>query len=117
MRAQDLAAAVVREVDEVVRDQPVVHRHDDRAQLRHRVILLEVLMRVGCQRCYAVALLHAQLRQCRRPSVATLAERFVRQSQITIDHGFARSMELACATQEIERGEWCFHAEGRGGAG
>ncbi len=65
VHAQDLGAAVVREVDEVVGDQAVIHGHDDRAQLRHRVILLEVLMRVRRQRCHAIALLHAELRQCR----------------------------------------------------
>ena len=46
VHTQHLAAAVIHEVHEIIRVEPIVHRHDDCADLRNRVELLKMLMRV-----------------------------------------------------------------------
>jgi hypothetical protein len=117
MHAQDLGPAVVREIDEVVGDQTIVQRDDDRAELRHGVILLEVLMGVRRERGHTVALPDPELCQGGRPLVATLTEFCIRQPQLTINDGLAGAMQLARPAQEVERSERGFHAACLAGAG
>jgi hypothetical protein len=86
-------------------------RHDDRANLRHAVVLLQMLMRVGRDRADAIAGAHAKFHQCRGPTIATVSELRVSEPERAIDNGLARGIQLAGATGEIHRGERDFHGE------
>src|SRR5258708_1431916 len=79
MNTQDACAAVPNHENEVLSRQTVVDGHDNRPELRYRVVLLEMLMRVGRNRRDAVTLDHAQFRECGAPLVASLAELGVRK--------------------------------------
>jgi hypothetical protein len=94
---------VCRHVDEIIRRQPVIDRHDDRPELRYGVELLELLMRVGCDCRNPVAFGDAQLRERGAPAVTPLAELGIREANIAVDHGLAPAMQFACAAREFER--------------
>ena len=102
MRADDLRAAVLDHVREVVGRQPVVARHDDGADLRNGVVALEMRGRVRRDVGDAVALAHTERLQRRRPAVDPLAELLVREAAIAVDHGIAVRVQLAGAAQELE---------------
>src|SRR5258708_31004990 len=79
VNTQDACAAMCGHENEILSRQTVVDGHNDRAELRYRVVLLEMLMRIGCNRRDAVTLDHAQFRECGAPLVASLAELGVRK--------------------------------------
>ena len=87
--AQDLGARVRGDVDEVVGGQAVVDRHEHRADLRHGVERLELLVRVRRDVGDTVALLHAHPLQGRRPAVAAIEELLVGEAQVAVDDGLA----------------------------
>ena len=109
VRTEHCRARVVHHVDEVVRRQPVVHRHEYRAELRHRVERLQ--LRVGVRRDGgdAVPLLHAERCQRGGPAVAPVEELLVGEPQVTIDDGFAPAMQATGAAGELKRRQRCFH--------
>src|SRR5580700_3211559 len=109
MNAQHRGAAMFGHVDEVLSRQTIVDRHNDRPELRYRVELLEMLMRVGRYRRDAVTLAHAQFRECTAPSIVSLAKLGVSKAQFAVDHGLALAMQLACAARELEGRQWRFH--------
>ena len=60
VHTQHLRPRVRGDVDEVIRRQPVVDRHQDRTDLRHRIERLELLVSVGSDVGHAVAPAHTQ---------------------------------------------------------
>ena len=74
MRANDPRAAVVDDICEVFGGQPVVDRHQHRADLRHGVERFELSVRVRRDIGHPVAGRDIQLLQGVRPAVATIKE-------------------------------------------
>src|SRR3569833_4174515 len=111
MHAHDLRAAVREEVHEIFRRQPVVERHDDRADLRDGVVLLEMLVRVECDGGDTIAQADAKSLQRGRPAIASGTEFGVREAVIAIHHGLVCGVQLAGAAEEVERGQRSFHGE------
>ncbi len=60
MRTQNPGAAMGHHIDEVLSREPIVHRDDDGTELRDRIELLEVLMRVGRDRGDSITLADAK---------------------------------------------------------
>jgi len=81
-------------VNEVLGRQTIVDRHNDRPELRYRVELLQMLMRVGRNRRDPVTLAHAPISRVRCSIVASLAKLGVSKPQLAVDHGFALAMQL-----------------------
>jgi hypothetical protein len=79
-------------VDEIIGREPVIHRYDDGTQLRNRIELFEVLMRIGRDGGDAVALRDTHPRQASRPPVTALAELTISEPELAVDHGFARGI-------------------------
>ena len=96
--------------------EPVVDRHQHRADLRHGVERLELRVRVRRDVRHPVAWLHAEPLQRRRPAVAAIEELRVGQPQVAIDHRLASGVQPARAASELQRREWRFHGllEGSG---
>ncbi len=92
MHAHDLRAAVVDEIDEVFRRQPIVEWNDHRADLRHGVILFEMVMRVQREGRHAIALLDSEHLERRGPAIAASAEFGVREADVAIYHRLASGM-------------------------
>ena len=119
--ADDLRAAVVDDVLEVIREQPIIDRHQYRADLRDRIIRLQMGVRVRGDVGHPIALSDSEGLQRRRPAIAAFQELCVGQSQIPIDDRFALGVEPACASSELHGGQGNFHnatflqcADGRG---
>src|SRR5262245_12283271 len=97
MNEQHFAAAVIQHISEVVRREPIVHRHDDRASLRNGVELLEMLMRVRRDGADAIPRAYPELDEGCGPTIAALAELIVRETQRAIDDSLARAIEFSSA--------------------
>ena len=109
VNAQHRGAAMPGHVNEILGRQAIIDRHDHRPELRYRVELLQMLMRVGRNRRDAIALAHTQFRERGAPLVASLAELGVRKPQFTVDHGLAPAVQFACAARELEGCQRRFH--------
>src|SRR5580765_7365733 len=104
MSTHDSGAAMVDEIDEVVRRQPIVQWNKDRADLRDCIKGFELRMGVGCDVSYPVTLLYTQRLQGRRPAVTTVEELTVTQPQIAIDHSLPFGIEPAGTTCKFQGG-------------
>ena len=111
MDTQRLGARVVADVHEVFSGQTEVDRDEDRANLRHPVERLELLVGVRGDVCHAVAGRDAHRLQRRRPAVAPVEELLIGQPQVTVDDALAVSVKLACPARELERSERGFHQD------
>ena len=109
VRADDLRAAMVDDVVEIVGQQAIVDRHQHRADLRHGVVGFEMRVRIGGDVGDAIALPDAHRLQGRRPAVAALEELRVGQSQVAIDDGLAVGIEPTGASREFHRRQRDFH--------
>ena len=107
--ANDLRAAVVDDVLEIIRDQPIVDRHQDRADLRDRIVRFQVGVGVRGDVGHPIALADSEGLQRRRPAIAAVEELRIRQSQFPIDDRFALGVEPACASSELHGGQGDFH--------
>ena len=108
--AEHGGAGVVHDVDEVLRGQPVVDRHQDGAELRHRVEGLQLRVRVRRDRGHPVALRHAEPLQRRGPAVAAIEELPVGQPEITVDDRLPVCVQPAGTAGEVQRRQRRFHA-------
>ena len=95
--------AVADHVAEISRAQAVIQRHEDRAELRHGVELLEHRMRIGRDDDHPVTGAHAEALQRRRPAIAALEELRIRQAQRAINDGFALRVQQPRAARELQR--------------
>jgi hypothetical protein len=93
---------VVHDVDEVLRRQPVVDRHQDGPDLRHGVEGFQLRVRVRRDRGHAVRLRHAQPLQRRGPAVAAIEELPVRQAKLAVDDRLAVSVQPARPAGEVQ---------------
>ena len=109
VHAEHRGTRVVDHVDEVFRGEPVVHRHEHRAELRHRVERLELRVRVRRDRGDPVALADAERLQGARPAVAAVEELLVGEPEVAVDDGLARAVQAAGAAGELKRGQRRFH--------
>ena len=105
----DLRAGVLQHVLEVGRDQPVVHRHDDRADRGGRVEGLQELVRVGRDDADAVAFADPGGEQ----GVCLLIDADVElgpgEALVAVDDGLGRAVELGGASQKIIDQQRDFH--------
>ena len=108
-----LHARVVDDVFVVGGDQPVVERHQDRADLRHGVEALQKVVRVRAEDTDPVALLHAQLEQGMTELVAPFLELRVGDAFVTVDDGRLVRVELGCTAEEIADQQGNFHVAPR----
>ena len=108
MGADDGGTAVVDDVAEVVRLEPVVHRHQHRAEHRDGVKAFEVRVGVGRDVGDAVALPHAGRLELCRPAAAAIEELCVRIPQRSIDERLAVAVETLRPAHELEGGEGDF---------
>ena len=95
VRAHDRRARVLDDVGELVRAQPVVDRHEDRADLRHGVKRLELRVRVRRDVGDAIARLDAERLQRGGPPVAAIEELRVGKPQVAVDDRFAIGVQRA----------------------
>ena len=109
VHAEHRGTRVVDHVDEVFRGEPVVHRHEHGAELRHRVERLELRVRVRRDRGDPVALADAERLQGARPAVAAVEELLVGEPEVAVDDGLARAVQAAGAAGELKRGQRRFH--------
>ena len=110
VRAHHAAAAVRDDVCEVLGGEPVVDRHQHRAELRYGVERLELRVGVGRDVRDAIALLDAELLgHRRRPAIAAVAELLVGQPQVAVDQRFVVGIEAPRPAHEVEGGEWSLH--------
>ena len=107
--AYDLRPAVVDDVLEVIWEQPIVDRHQYRADLRNRVICLQVGVRVRGDVGDSIALSDSEGLERRRPAVAAFQELCVGQPQISIDDRFALAVEPSCTPGELQGSQGNFH--------
>jgi hypothetical protein len=105
VRADDPRAAVVQDVRHVVGRQPVVDRNERRPDLRHRVVLLEVPVRVVRDRRHAIAGPDTQPLQRRGPPVAALQEFAIGEATSAVDDGLPIRVQPAGAAREFQRRE------------
>ena len=103
VHADNPGAAVVDQIGKIIRDQAVIERDEDGADLRHGVERFQLGMSVGRDVSDAVALLHTKRLQSRRPTIATVEKFLVVQPPIAIHDGIAFGIELARAPREFER--------------
>ena len=108
--AHHLCPRVPGDIDEVLGGQAVVDRHQDSADLGHRIEGFELLVGVRRDVCDPVALLHPHRLQRRRPAVAAIQELLVGQPQIAVDDRLTIAVELPCPSREVERSERGLHA-------
>ncbi len=99
--AHDLRAAVRDDVREIVGGEPVVDRHQDGPNLRHRIEGLELRVDVRRDVRHTVARRHAQALQHRRPAVAAIEELLVGEPQVAVDDGLPRAEQPASAASEL----------------
>jgi hypothetical protein len=109
MSADNLRAAVVDEIDEVGGGQTIVDRDQHRANLRHRIERFQLGVSVGRDVGDAIALLDTKSLEHRRPAIAAIEKLFVGQTQVTVDHCFALTIELAGTTREFDWRQRRFH--------
>ena len=81
VRADDARAAVVDQIGEIVGGQAVVERHENGADLRHGIERFQLGVGVRRDVGHAVALLHTERLQRRRPTIATVEKLLVGQPQ------------------------------------
>ena len=101
--------AMVDDVLEILRQQPVVDRHQHRADLRHRVVAFQMGMRVRRDIGDPVALAHAHSLQRRGPTVAAVQEFRIGEAQIAIDDRFLVAIKPPRPPCELHRGQCDFH--------
>ena len=109
MRADDGRAAVGDQVAEIVRDQPIVERHQHGANLRDGIERLELRVRIRRDVGDPIPGLDAGLLQPRRPSIAPLAELGVGERVRAVEDGRAIAIQPAAATEELQGRQRCFH--------
>src|ERR1700736_1871420 len=97
-------------INEIVGREPIIDRHNNRAELRYRVELFEMLMRIGCDRGNPIPLAHAETSEGGAPSITSVPELGIRETQIPIDPGFAPAVQLARAAREFQGCQRRFHA-------
>ena len=97
------------QIRKIIRGQPVVDRHQNRADLRDRVKRFELSVRVGRDVSDTITLSHTECLQGGRPTITSVEKLFVVQSQIAVHYSIAFGVELARATREFERSERRFH--------
>ena len=103
MHADNPGAAVVDQIGEIIRDQAVIERDEDGADLRHGVERFQLGESVWRDVGNAVAFLHTKRLQSRRPTIATVEKFLVVQSPAAIHDGITFGIELARAPREFER--------------
>jgi hypothetical protein len=93
---------VVDDVREVVGGQPEVDGDEDRADLRHGIEGLELLVNVRRDVRHPVTLADAELLEGRGPPVTAVEEGFVSQAEIPVDHRLSSWMQAPSAPHELE---------------
>ena len=112
MSANDFRAAVIDEVNEVVRCQAVINRHEHGADLGHGIKRFELAVSIWRDISGAIAFRDAECLQNRRPTIAAIEKLFVSQPQIAVDNGFAGAVQLARAARKFDWGERSLHLTG-----
>jgi len=97
------------QIRKIIRGQPVVDWHQNRADLRDSVKRFELSVCVGRDISDTITLSHTERLQGVRPTITSVEKLFVVQSQIAVHHSIAFGVELAGATREFERTERRFH--------
>ena len=100
---------MINDVVEIVWQQTVINRHEDSADLRHRVIGLEMGMCVWRNIRHPIALSDAHTLKRGRPTVAAIQEFGIGKSQIAVDNSFAVCIEPAGTPGKFNRGQCNFH--------
>src|SRR5258706_16055717 len=104
MGAHYSSPAVICEVDEIIRREPVVDGYQHRAQLWHGVIRFELRVGVGGDVGDAITLPHSELLQRCRPPITALKEFVIGQTNFAVNHRLTRWIKFARAACEIQ---WC----------
>src|SRR5437588_7385658 len=107
--AKHARAAVIDEINEIVRGQAKIQWHQHRAQLRHGVERLQLRMSIGREIGNAIARANAEPLQNRRPPIAPIEELGVAPARLTIDDGDAFGIKFARPAGEFEWRERRFH--------
>src|ERR1041385_6482380 len=112
MRADDLRAAVINQISEVVRGQTIIDRHQHGANLRHCIKRFELRVSIRRDVSHAISLPNAEFQQTRRPAITAMQKLLVRESELAIDDGFAPAVELARAASKVQWSKRRFHGCG-----
>ena len=109
MRAYQPRAAMIDQINEIVRDQAVIQRHEHGANLRHRVKRFKLRVCVRREISDAIALPNSEPLQGGRPTIDTIKELSISHAQFAIHQSFAPGVELASAARKFQRGQRRFH--------
>ena len=101
--------AVLNQVAEVIGHQTEIDRHEDSAQLRHRIKRRQLRVRVRRDVRHSIALRDAHALQCGRPAIAAIEEVSIRPSLLAIHDAFAAGIQLPRAAHEFQGGQRSFH--------
>lgn len=97
-------AAVVNQINEIIRGETIVDGHQDRANLRHCIKGFELCMGVRRNVSDPITLSHAETLKGRRPAIASIEKLRIGQPQFTIHHSFAVAIKLARAPGKVHWG-------------
>src|SRR6266852_3766393 len=100
---------VLDDIGEVIGGQPVVDRHQHRADLGHGVKRLELLVDVRGDVCDSVALANAHPLERGGPAVAAVEELLVGKPEVAVDDRLTLWMQASSPAYELEWRERCLH--------
>src|SRR5579884_1634606 len=109
MDADHLCSAMLNNIGKIFSDEAIVDRNEHRSDLGNGVEGLKLSMRIGRDVGDAIALANAQTLEHGGPAITALAKLGIRQAQSFIDHSLAVRIQTPGATQELKRGQGCFH--------